>query len=122
MNSHVLVWNALEADLKSRGYAIRSWQWKSPLLAEHPDGEPLEIDFYGENSKVDESAFPFKLTRQEHINMWKFEQGQMNEEASSVCVCKAVCRVIAKLTTRKEGRRIGLCFPDTNNFMNYLQP
>jgi len=123
MITHILVYNALEKFLQPLGYRITSWRWNLPLLATHPKFGEIEVYFYGENFRVDESESPVhKRTRSEAIQVWKTEKTMMSEEAGHVCVAKAVLLALTKLATRKGEKRIGLAFPENHNFMKHLHP
>jgi hypothetical protein len=56
MLNHILLYRELEADLKSRGYDVNCWMCKSPLTAIHPEHGTLEIDFYGENFRIEDDS------------------------------------------------------------------
>ena len=125
MITHVQVYDRLKALLESCGYRITSWQWKSPLTATHSALGDIEIYFFGENFRVDDNASPFpahKRTRSEAMQDWQTERTMMSEEAGHVCSAKAVLLAVTKLATRQNGKRIGLAFPDTHNFMKHLEP
>src|SRR5690349_1992853 len=102
MITHVQVYNRLKEWLESNGYTTPglAGRFQSPLLARHPERGEIEIHFCGENYRVDESAFPFpmeSLTRQESKNVWKFENGIMDEVAARTCVFALVCKAIPRL-------------------------
>jgi hypothetical protein len=99
--------------------------WQSPLSATHPDSGEIEIYFYGENFTFDWSSTPNDLrqmSRGERLNIWQTEKTMLSEEAGHICAAKAVLLVLTKFATKKNGKRIGLAFPDSHNFMKYLEP
>jgi hypothetical protein len=113
--------------LKSQGHTINPTlkQWRSPLLATHPERGEIEVHFYGENYAFDESSTPleiYKLSRTESLKIWQSGKTMMSEEAGHVCVAKAVVLGLTRLVALRGQRRVGLAFPDSHNFRQHLDP
>ena len=123
MISHIRVYNAVSKFLESQGYVVSpNMGFRSPFNATHPTLGEIEIYFYGENYRWDESMSPFpmhKWTRSDIKQAWQVERTMMNEEDGHVCVAKALLMALTKAT---QGKRIGLAFPDNHNIMQHLNP